>query len=604
MAYGENRGPVVFAVGEPAGECKSNADTSEKALTEITDDEPTMRWIDDPEARSTVFSTFSGFYALVVVIFSIVLELSHVLADVKEQHDMRIKDLIFGSFMYGGGVVFFVYCYGVLINPKWSQSAIRLKSAVIRQLSTNSLEVDRQVSTDNSSGSISSKVSHSSPTAGCLYLRLGCVVFGVVGIVYYAFSIFSCTTGHITDCDGFTTTLDAFAIIFVFVQMHFIFSNSKMTIHASRNVARWGTMHLVAANLWTWIRYVLLEERETRREIMIFGQLNDTSSSESSESEESSAEDLTADLAIAARVRRSTLPLEDCNNDVESILGGLSEVMYTCIVEYSLIGAAVMFVVWRNVGRPRSLVEEENRRKHQIRVDCSKSTSGLFLGLTFLTLTFVSMAVFYLFINDKLRSNDAVWVFVLTDMMLYFVSCIGCVWAIWRMRVLTFLRKHIKQQNSAELLDRILLVVGVVGELIFSIAGMVGLSGETKWNWLTFCLLLVHTVRLAQVGLQTALLFIAARIVADTEELQRRKPGKQAITFLLVANVALFLMNSFEAQKASVSAAVVRFYGADSWAFLVRGCAPLTIFYRFHSSVCFAEVWKHTYTVKKHETHA
>lgn len=28
-----------------------------------------------------------------------------------------------------------------------------------------------------------------------------------------------------------------------------------------------------------------------------------------------------------------------------------NEVMYTSIVEYSLIGAAVMFIVWRNIGK-------------------------------------------------------------------------------------------------------------------------------------------------------------------------------------------------------------------------------------------------------------
>jgi hypothetical protein len=42
-------------------------------------------------------------------------------------------------------------------------------------------------------------------------------------------------------------------------------------------------------------------------------------------------------------------------------------------------------------------------------------------------------------------------------------------------------------------------------------------------------------LRLVQVGIQTSLLFIAGRIVADSDDLQRRKPGKQIITFLLVS---------------------------------------------------------------------
>jgi hypothetical protein len=69
----------------------------------------------------------------------------------------------------------------------------------------------------------------------------------------------------------------------------------------------------------------------------------------------------------------------------------------------------------------------------------------------------------------------------------------------------------------------------------------------------------------------------------------------KVITFLLIANIALFLMNIFEAQKAGMTADVVRNYGSRSWALLVRGVSPLTIFYRFHSSVCFADIWKHSF---------
>jgi hypothetical protein len=90
---------------------------------------------------------------------------------------------------------------------------------------------------------------------------------------------------------------------------------------------------------------------------------------------------------------------------------------------------------------------------------------------------------------------------------------------------------------------------------------------------------------------------MAEQLKIQDSMLQGRKPGKQVITFLLVANVALFIMNTFEAQKAGISPEIVHFYGLQSWAMLVRGCAPLCIFYRFHSSVCFAEVWKHTYPV-------
>uniref|UniRef100_A0A914UME5 Uncharacterized protein n=1 Tax=Plectus sambesii TaxID=2011161 RepID=A0A914UME5_9BILA len=41
------------------------------------------------------------------------------------------------------------------------------------------------------------------------------------------------------------------------------------------------------------------------------------------------------------------------------------------------------------------------------------------------------------------------------------------------------------------------------------------------------------------------------------------------------------------------------FFGAQSWSFLIQAVSPLIVFYRFHSSVCLAEIWKHCYTFKE-----
>jgi hypothetical protein len=100
------------------------------------------------------------------------------------------------------------------------------------------------------------------------------------------------------------------------------------------------------------------------------------------------------------------------------------------------------------------------------------------------------------------------------------------------------------------------------------------------------------------VTLQSALLYIASKLTVHDDELQTTKPGKQAITFLLVANISLFFVNMFESEKAGINHTVINFYGKRSWIFLVRGCAPLTAFYRFHSSASFAEIWKNVYTIK------
>lgn len=90
-------------------------------------------------------------------------------------------------------------------------------------------------------------------------------VFGLVGTVYHAFNAFLCAAED--SCRPFQTTIDLFSIVFIFTQMHFVFCNWKISITGSQTLARFGTMHLVAANLWTWIRYILIEEGVMDREI-------------------------------------------------------------------------------------------------------------------------------------------------------------------------------------------------------------------------------------------------------------------------------------------------------------------------------------------------
>ncbi|KAK6023072.1 hypothetical protein OSTOST_11205, partial [Ostertagia ostertagi] len=137
--------------------------------------------------------------------------------------------------------------------------------------------------------------------------------------------------------------------------------------------------------------------------------------------------------------------------------------------------------------------------------------------------------------------------------------------AIYQMRKLAFVDKwNNSVSRDQELLDRILLWLGLVGELIYSVAGLV--------------------------GTQTFLIYLASRVKVGTAS-RLNQPGKQAITYLLAANLSIFLMNLFE-----------NFYGKRSWVFLVRSFSPLTIFYRFHSSVCLAEIWKNVVALRNPNT--
>lgn len=101
-----------------------------------------------------------------------------------------------------------------------------------------------------------------------------------------------------------------------------------------------------------------------------------------------------------------------------------------------------------------------------------------------------------------------------------------------------------------------------------------------------------------QVVLQ--LLFIAdvSRRRVHLPEHDRSKPGRQVVTFLLICNVTMWIIYTFETQKVEANPVQLDFYGFLAWAIVQRVTLPLCIFHRFHSAVTLAEIWKTSYKAR------
>lgn len=90
----------------------------------------------------------------------------------------------------------------------------------------------------------------------------------------------------------------------------------------------------------------------------------------------------------------------------------------------------------------------------------------------------------------------------------------------------------------------------------------------------------VQDILRLQVTLQS--LFIADITCRSTylPQHDRTKPGRQAVTFLLIANMTLWIVYTFEMQKVEASPVQLGFYGFFAWTFIIRSSLPLSIFYR------------------------
>lgn len=177
------------------------------------------------------------------------------------------------------------------------------------------------------------KTGNSERSHGSIFLRIGAIAFGLGTMIYNGIEFGSFLETRTSPC--YSILLGVNPILqatFTFAQMYFIFTYSRLMIHKFKLVARLGLMHLVATNICTWIRTL---GKETVQEFQnLNGSRND--SLVTSESEVT-----TTDNSVNCQT-------EDI---MAGILKSVSPYLYPFIVEYSLIGAAFLYIMWSNIGR-------------------------------------------------------------------------------------------------------------------------------------------------------------------------------------------------------------------------------------------------------------
>ncbi|KHJ98211.1 hypothetical protein OESDEN_01806 [Oesophagostomum dentatum] len=538
-------------------------------------------WIRNKKAATFFINLLTCLYALILTIVAFIIEVSPTW-----RGDIWLAETIFFIFMYGIGIIFFIYCYLFIIHPEAYNFIIgRLTKMKIIRIPHKW---------------IIQKTNHTGEGAGTLYLRLGALFFGSAGIVLFGLEMFLCIENR--TCMKSAIAKHVVAMVFTFIQMHFIFCNSKVAIESCL-VGKLGMMHLVSVNLWTWFRFVLAKTAQKAAKKMSY---HATSASSSSSSEESEAREdhglLTNAInsTLAVLLETTTASRLDPQTMMKQSLGAMSQFgdvatfLTTCIVEYSLIGAAVMFIQWKSIGYSSGHhhSEEKLKRKQKMRIDCSSSSTGLFAGIIFLIAAFVSMGMYTIF--EELRnSRGAQLLFGIVDLCMFSMTLGACLLGLWRMGVLQY-RLH----AHGEVIDEILLIIGLVGEIVYCVVGLdIFVTNRRAHTDRSILPAFVFVVRLVQVVVQAAFILITSRLRCLSPYALKYKPGKEIITFLLVANVTLFVFHTYEGMKSSFG---IGDYGGTIYKNLIYAVAPLLVFYRFHSSACLAEIWKHTYSTKSH----
>uniref|UniRef100_A0AC35EW48 Uncharacterized protein n=1 Tax=Panagrolaimus sp. PS1159 TaxID=55785 RepID=A0AC35EW48_9BILA len=406
-------------------------------------------WPYNHYAKNYVIGLITVFYAVILIVYNMTLSLWFWNLDENDkvaEKEAHNQFTVFSYYSFGAGLIFFAYCYIlILLKPRRWEEARNIFHKLFPNRWKKSFECK--------------ETERVMPDIGCLYLRFG-AMFNTKHDIISRFG-----TMHLTAVN-FNI---AFQFIFEKTQ-----SNQK-SIDKVFKIAKNGSIIIVPVNATTTLATTIATTATAATVSQESGEL-----SEENESENSTA--LIRVVRAAAEIVTSSgakaYVVEDCGKKIECILGSFTKVFYTGVIEYSIIATAIFFIVWHNIERIQGHeLTHKIQKKSTIRINCSKMVIGLFGGYAFVIGTFISMVLFYGYYGQSQYFNAAN-TYNTTDIIQHCIGFIACVFALWRIRLLKYVyhdpHSHDPHHasHSNQLLDMILLAVGLIGELCFSISGL------------------------------------------------------------------------------------------------------------------------------------
>jgi hypothetical protein len=187
----------------------------------------------------------------------------------------------------------------------------------------------------------------------------------------------------------------------------------------------------------------------------------------------------------------------------------------------------------------------------------------------------------------------AVKVLFTTEIVLMFITGVGIAWGYIRLSKLKFITSLFLS------VDSVLLLVALAGSYIYLCFKLIAVSSSLQGNIAGILSLITTIFSICQITEQTVFILDGLCRCAENDNQMMQKPGRAVVTFLLVCNLALWVVGMFEVKKTRVVRLHEEFYGILAWNIITHLCVPLIIFFRFHSAICLSKIWYNAYQKEK-----
>ncbi|CAN8006618.1 unnamed protein product, partial [Ixodes hexagonus] len=430
--------------------------------------------------------------------------------------------------------------------------------------------------------------------SGSFYLKIGMTVFCCGHLVREGLLLGKEIIGwkHAGQiCSDITLmTVHVVRPVFSFYQLYFLFKHSNIVINKWIGLAKFGIMHCIATSLSFWFRTIVDDAygdviKDTRdKGTLLCSYINLT-------------------FCLSAQASDEESSLGDSTNSGCASAGILSPTylapmpyLYPFTIEFNLVLAGVWFIVFQNIGTStrfpnlgqRRCSEDTTDKNLVISVDCHSANRGIFAGIVVLLVSVVVMIVFYVTVLNEKYASAAAMVYLTQDGILVLLAFIACLVAYSRVSILDI------NSHPTTLLDDFLLCVPLPFYFIYGILVVIAELQDGG----SYTRIAVQVLSVAQVVTQTPLIVDGLRRCSNCPALRYKKPGRETVSFLVVINIAMWIVYTFESKTASKFFMGRIYYGFQAWVIVEHTTIPLMLFYRFHSSVCLADIWKSAYEIE------
>ncbi|KAJ8952057.1 hypothetical protein NQ318_010967 [Aromia moschata] len=582
----------------------------------------------------------SALYAKTLVILGIAFPVTDAIAT--DEYDTFNG---FYIYLYSGSILFLAYMYVIQLREKSIQDNWRHPSNKRESRESTAIV-----------GLFQKKNTYI--RYGSFYFRMGVTGFGIGSVIYSAFQFGEYwELSDEKDCDNLSRAIKPLLrIIFALMQMLFIFSYSNfLEVRRSKLIANFGLMHMIATNLCEWF-FVLVQE--TQGDIYKSAQKRQWIAARDNLT--LSEIDFHFINSNSFQITKSYFEHKDkClkSKIMQPIIENVQTYLSPFTVEYSLLCSVILALMWKNncvsdgdgdatrdlsaeISRQSGCNVIYSRSQSQFSVDCAQSHKGLFVGILALSVTIISLIIFFELVSRKEFKDTTVLQVNVWEAVLFWTATVAVLYCIVALRDVS-----LSEERRGLELEHLLLLVTQCGVFMYFLFQIIGgiLMGTNKGTG-GLMRQVAEKIRiitpfsaLVQSSCQTVLVLDAWRRRCSTESQMRRKPGRQLVTFLLVTNISLwftgieilvfcynsrrspneencgvFLLPDVSMQEWAILQIVNRlkntrsvshpnqmdFYGVLAWNVITHVSMPLVISYRFQSTVCFYEIWKHVYKTR------